>query len=412
MTPNLTIDSARLWDTLHETAQFGATKKGGVRRLTLTQEDKAVRDWLKVQAQAIGCTLTIDAAGNMFVHRAGRDSTKAPIAFGSHLDTQPTGGKYDGILGVLAGLEVLRTLHAVNYETDHPLVLVNWTDEEGSRFSPAMLGSGVYAGIFDQPYADTRVDPEGVTFAQAIEAIGYRGSDAPPEKFDAYFELHIEQGPILEAENRDIGVVTLVQGIYWLDIALSGADAHAGTTPMHRRKDALAAAAELMNAIETVPAQVGSGVATVGTLAIANPSRNVIPGDVTLTVDLRNPDNAKLAEMRAQVEQSARNIAARRGVAIEVRDYWHSPVVPFHADAIACVRAGAAKLGLTTEDIFSGAGHDAAYVAKVCPTAMIFTPCKDGVSHNEAEEISFKAAADGGQILLEAILQWDQRGNP
>lgn len=410
MTPNLKIDAARLWDTLHETAKFGGTAKGGVRRLTLSQEDKQVRDWLKAQAAALGCTLTIDSAGNMFVHRAGKNSSKAPIAFGSHLDTQPTGGKYDGILGVLAGLEVLRTLHAMNYQTEHPLLLINWTDEEGSRYSPAMLGSGVFAGIFDQNYADTRVDGDGISFAQAIEAIGYRGTDAPPHTLSAYFELHIEQGPILEAENRDIGVVTLVQGIYWLDITISGADAHAGTTPMNRRRDALSAAAEVMTRIEQIPAAVGSGVATVGTIQLANPSRNVIPGDVTLTVDLRNPSDEALAKMRAAVEQAVADTAAKRGVHGKVTNYWHSPAVPFHPDAIACVRAGAARLGLTTQDIFSGAGHDAAYTAKICPTAMIFTPCKDGVSHNELEEITFKAAADGGQILLEAILAWDGRG--
>lgn len=410
MTPNLKIDAARLWDTLHETAKFGGTAKGGVRRLTLSAEDKQVRDWLKVQAAALGCTLTVDAVGNMFVHRPGKNTAKAPIAFGSHLDTQPTGGKFDGILGVLAGLEVLRTLHALNYQTEHPLLLINWTDEEGSRFSPAMLGSGVYAGIFDQNYADTRVDPDGVTFSTAIESIGYRGKDAAPNNLAAYFELHIEQGPILEAENRDIGVVTLVQGIYWLDITISGADAHAGTTPMKRRKDALAAAAELMTRIEAVPAQIGSGVSTVGTIQLANPSRNVVPGDVTLTVDLRNPSDADLEKMRAAVAQALQEIAAKRGVKGNLSVYWHSPAVPFHADAIACVRAGAAKLGLTTEDIFSGAGHDAAYVAKICPAAMIFTPCKDGVSHNEAEDITFKAAADGGQVLLEAILAWDARG--
>ncbi|MGL4323542.1 MAG: M20 family metallo-hydrolase [Beijerinckiaceae bacterium] len=409
MRPNLKIDAARLWDTLHETAKIGGTAKGGVRRLTLSQEDKQVRDWLRQQADAMGCTLTIDSVGNMFVHRAGRDATKAPIAFGSHLDTQPTGGKYDGILGVLAGLEVLRTLHAMNYQTEHPLLLINWTDEEGSRFSPAMLGSGVYAGIFDQHYADTRTDPDGVSFSSAIEAIGYRGKDKAPQALSAYFELHIEQGPILEAEERDIGVVTLVQAINWLDVTFSGADSHAGTTPMNRRKDALAAAAELMAAIEKIPASIGSGVATVGTLAIANPSRNVVPGDVTLTVDLRNPSDEALTAMRGAVEKAAAAIAAKRGVSSAVSVYWHSPAVPFHADAIACVRAGAAKLGLTTEDIFSGAGHDAAYVAKICPAAMIFTPCKDGVSHNEAEEITFKAAADGGQVLLEAILNWDQR---
>lgn len=410
MTPNLKIDAARLWDTLHETAKFGGTAKGGVRRLTLSAEDKQVRDWLKAQAAALGCTLTVDSVGNMFVHRPGKNTAKAPIAFGSHLDTQPTGGKFDGILGVLAGLEVLRTLHALNYQTEHPLLLINWTDEEGSRFSPAMLGSGVYAGIFDQNYADTRIDPEGVTFSTAIESIGYRGKDTAPNNLAAYFELHIEQGPILEAENRDIGVVTLVQGIYWLDITISGADAHAGTTPMKRRKDALAAAAELMTRIEAVPSQVGSGVSTVGTIQLANPSRNVVPGDVTLTVDLRNPSDADLEKMRAAVAQALQDIAAKRGVKGNLSVYWHSPAVPFHADAIACVRAGAAKLGLTTEDIFSGAGHDAAYVAKICPAAMIFTPCKDGVSHNEAEDITFKAAADGGQVLLEAILAWDARG--
>lgn len=407
---NLRIDPARLWLSLMETATIGGTAKGGVKRLTLSNEDKQVRDWLKIQAEAIGCTLTVDHVGNMYVRRAGRDETKPPIAFGSHLDTQPTGGKFDGVLGVLAGLEALRTLHAAGFETEAPLLLINWTNEEGSRFSPAMLGSGVFGGAFTGDYADARSDGEGTTFAEAIEAIGYRGTDAPPQKLSAYFELHIEQGPILEAEAKQIGVVTGIQGIRWYDAVVTGADAHTGTTPMDRRKDALAAAARLVEAVRRITIEEGGGgVGTVGSLVVEPNARNVIPGVVRLGIDLRHPSDLALARLDAALHAEAQAIAKAEKLEIALDPYWSSPAVVFDKAAVETVRGAAEKLGYSTREIVSGAGHDAAYTARVAPTAMIFVPCADGVSHNEAESITFEAAAEGGQVLLEAILAWDAR---
>ncbi len=408
---NLTINPQRLWDSLMETARIGGTPKGGVCRLTLTDLDREVRDWFRAQCEALGCTVTVDQVGNMFAVRPGRRDDLAPIAIGSHLDTQPTGGKFDGILGVMGGLEVMRSLHDLGYETNAPLMLVNWTNEEGSRFAPAMLGSGVHAGVFDRAYADSREDRAGTTFAQAIEAIGYRGEAEPGSvSIGAMFELHIEQGPILEAEERAIGVVTGVQGMRWYEVEIAGREAHTGSTPMRLRADALLGAARVVEAVNaTALAFSPDAVGTVGLIEARPNSRNVIPGHVFLTVDLRHPDDASLEAMERRLGEALPGIARASGLEIAFKKVWDSPAVRFDPDCIAAVRAGVERAGLPARDMVSGAGHDAAYIARVAPTTMIFVPCAGGLSHNEAESTSFDECAAGAQVLLNAVLAYDAR---
>ena len=412
-THNIRIDAARLWESLMETARTGATPGGGIARLTLTDLDRQVRDWFRREVEALGCTVTVDEVGNMFARRRGRRDDLDPIAIGSHLDTQPTGGKFDGNLGVLAGLEVLRTLHDLGYETNAPLMLVNWTNEEGARFAPAMLGSGVWAGVFDRAYADSRTDRAGETFSQAIEAIGYRGeSSAGSVRFCAMLELHIEQGPILEAEGVPIGVVEGVQAMRWYELTLTGRESHAGSTPMAHRRDALVAAARLVTAVDALARAHGpAGVGTVGLIESAPNSRNVIPGRVFMTVDLRHPDDAALARMESALREAVAAVAAD-GVAIDLERSWDSPAVRFDPALLDAVRAGAARAGLATRPMVSGAGHDAAYTARRVPSAMIFVPCEGGLSHNEAEATSPGECAAGAQVLLNAVLEYDGRFAP
>jgi N-carbamoyl-L-amino-acid hydrolase len=407
---NLSIDPQRLWDTLMETAKIGGTEKGGVRRLTLTDLDRQVRDWFKVACEGLGCTVTIDEVGNMFAVRPGKRDDVAPIAMGSHLDTQPTGGKFDGILGVLGGLEALRTLVDLGYETNAPVMLVNWTNEEGSRFAPAMLGSGVFAGVFDRAYADAREDRQGETFGAALDAIGYRGEvKAGAVPMSAMFELHIEQGPILEAEGKTIGIVEGVQGMRWYDVTVTGKEAHTGSTPMMLRKNALLGAAKLFEAVDRIAKARLPAVGTVGLVEVKPNSRNVIPGEVFFTVDFRNPDAAVLEEMEAEFGRTVAAVTAETGLEIDWKCIWNSPPVVFDADCVASVAEGAAAAGLPAREIVSGPGHDAAYIARICPTSMIFVPCKDGISHNEAEDTSFDECAAGAQVLLNAVLAYDRR---
>lgn len=409
-TTNLSIDPQRLWDTLMETARIGGTEKGGVRRLTLTDLDRQVRDWFKAACEGLGCTVTVDEVGNMFAVRPGKRDDVAPIAMGSHLDTQPTGGKFDGILGVLGGLEALRTLVDLGYETNAPVMLVNWTNEEGSRFAPAMLGSGVFAGVFDRAYADSREDRQGETFGAALDAIGYRGElKAGTVPMSAMFELHIEQGPILEAEGKTIGIVKGVQGMRWYDVTVTGKEAHTGSTPMMLRKNALLGAAKLFEAVDRIAKARLPAVGTVGLVEVKPNSRNVIPGEVFFSVDFRNPDGAVLEEMEAEFGRTVTAVAAETGLEIVWKRIWDSPPVVFDADCVASVAEGAATAGLPAREIVSGPGHDAAYIARVCPTSMIFVPCKDGISHNEAEDTSFDECAAGAQVLLNAVLAYDRR---
>ncbi|WP_445680739.1 M20 family metallo-hydrolase [Radicibacter daui] len=410
MISNLTINPQRLWDMLMETAAFGGTAKGGIKRLTLTDEDKAVRDWFRKECEALGCTVTLDEVGNMFARRPGKRSDLPPIALGSHLDTQPTGGKFDGVLGVLGALEALKTLHEAGYETNAPIELINWTNEEGSRYAPAMLASGVFAGVFTREFADSREDREGISFGSELDRIGYRGTEkAGGHKLGAFFELHIEQGPILEAEEKMIGVVQGVQGMRWYEVVVTGRDAHTGSTPMTMRKNALLGATRLIDAIDAIAFDNLPGVGTVGLVEVKPNSRNVIPGEVFFTVDFRHPDDAVLDVMEAALKEKVAAVAAERGLEIVLTPVWNSPAVKFDPDCIAAVRAGAEKAGFASRDIVSGAGHDAAYIARIAPTTMIFVPCKDGLSHNEAESSTLEECAAGAQVLLSAVLAYDER---
>ncbi len=406
---NLTINPQRLWDSLMDTAKFGGTPKGGIKRLTGSDDDKRVRDWFKAECEKLGCTVEVDEVGNMFATRPGKRKDLQPVAMGSHLDTQPTGGKFDGILGVLGPLEAMRTLVDMGYETNAPLMIVNWTNEEGARFAPAMLCSGVYAGVFTPDYAYSREDRQGVKLGDELERIGYKGKHkAGGIKFQAMFELHIEQGPILEAENKMIGVVTGVQGMRWYEITVRGQEAHTGATPMGLRKNALLGAARMVEAVHQVGMAHLPGVASVGLLENRPNSRNVVPGEVFFSVDLRHPDDKVLDQMEAEYRAAVEKIAADLGLEIEEKRIWISPAVKFAAPLIECVREGASQAGYTMREMASGAGHDAAYIARVAPTTMIFVPCLGGISHNEAESSTLEECGAGAQVLLNAVLSYDR----
>jgi len=408
---NLQINSQRLWDTLMETAKIGATSKGGICRLTLTDLDRQVRDWFKARCEALGCTVMVDEVGNMFARRAGKNDKLAPIAMGSHLDTQPTGGKFDGVLGVLGALEAMRTLHETGYETNAPIEIVNWTNEEGSRYAPAMLASGVFAGAFTPEFAYSRTDRDGKAFGDELARIGYKGGEkAGAHKFAAMFELHIEQGPILEAENRMIGIVQGVQGMRWYEVTVTGAEAHTGATPMRLRKNALLGAARMIERIDAIALEhTPNAVGAVGLIENRPNRRNVVPGEVFFTVDFRHPDDNVLDVMEAKLRASLTDILQPLKLSYKETRIWDSPAVKFAPELIKCVRIGTQKAGFTSRDIISGAGHDAAYIARVAPTTMIFVPCLGGVSHNEAESSTLEECAAGAQVLLNAVLEYDRR---
>ena len=408
---NLQIDAQRLWDTLMETARIGATPKGGICRLTLTDLDRQVRDWFKTRCEALGCTVSVDEVGNMFARRPGKNDALAPIAMGSHLDTQPTGGKFDGVLGVLGALEAMRTLHETGYETNAPIEIVNWTNEEGSRYAPAMLASGVFAGVFTPEFAYSRKDRDGKSFGEELSRIGYKGSEKPGvRKFGAMFELHIEQGPILEDEGRMIGVVQGVQGMRWYEVTVTGQEAHTGATPMRLRKNALLGTARMIERIDAIARDhAPDAVGAVGFIENKPNSRNVVPGEVFFTVDFRHPHDKVLDVMEAKFRASLPEIMAPLNLTYTEARIWESPAVKFAPDLIECVRVGAEKAGFKSRDIISGAGHDAAYIARVAPTTMIFVPCAGGISHNEAESTSFDECAAGAQVLLNAVLEFDRR---
>ncbi len=407
---NLKIDPERLWGDLMETARIGATPKGGICRLTLTELDREVRDWFKARCEALGCTVTIDDMGTMFARRPAQRSDVPPIAMGSHLDTQPTGGKFDGALGVLAALEALRTLTLAGYETFAPIEVVNWTNEEGARFAPAMIASGVFAGVFARDWAAARADRSGETFGAALDKIGYRGPEpCGQHKLSAFFEVHIEQGPYLEADGKDIGVVTGVQAMRWYEVTVTGQDTHAGTTPMPRRHDALLGAARLVETVNASARKSGSAVGTVGLLEVKPGAPNVVPGEVFFMIDMRDSDPAVLDRMESEIAQAAKTLEAELGLAIALKTIWTQPPQAFDPGCIAAVRAAAKVSGYSTRDMISGAGHDAAYVARVAPASMIFVPCKDGISHNEAEYSSKEQCAAGAQVLLQTVLDYDRR---
>jgi beta-ureidopropionase / N-carbamoyl-L-amino-acid hydrolase len=397
---NLQIDSTRLWGTIHETAQFGATPKGGVRRLTLGPEDKQVRDWFRKACQAAGLQVHVDTLGSMFAVRKGRDMSKPPVGLGSHLDTQPSGGKFDGVLGTLAALEVVRTLNDAGIETEIPLCIVNWTNEEGSRFAPAMMASAAYVGDFTTENILSRKD------AEALDSIGYRG-DSPVgrQSFSSFIELHIEQGPILEAEGKTIGVVDSGQGVLWYDGKIIGFESHAGSTPMPLRRDALATLSEIVLAMEAIAKKHGpNAVGTIGEAVIAKPSRNVIPGEIAFTVDCRSADAAIMDALDRDLRAAIAEIAGRRKVDVMLDLVWRKPPTHFDSRLVDAVEEAAKKLGFSHRRITSGAGHDACNLNTKIPAAMVFVPCKDGVSHNELEDATQADCAAGANVLMHTVL--------
>ena len=407
MTPH--VDADRLWSMIEETAAFGAIEGGGLDRQALTETDRQVRDWFRARCEALGCPVAVDELGTMFARRPGRRDHLLPIAVGSHLDTQPTGGRFDGVLGVLAGLEILHALADAGHVTEAPLEIVNWTNEEGARFAPAMLASGVYAGVYTPEYARGRRDSRGTTFGEALDAIGYRGAEpVGSRKLGALFELHIEQGPVLEAEETPIGVVTGGQGARWYDCTFRGGTGHTGATPMRLRRNALVGAARLVTAMDGIAADAGpDAVASVGRLEVSPNSRNVIPGEARFSVDLRHPDDAVLNGMAARFEQLLAETTRDAGLEHEMERVLTFPAVRFDPKMIACVERGAEQAGARWRHIVSGAAHDAVYVARVVPTTMIFVPCRDGISHNVAEFASKTHCALGTQTVLNAVLAFD-----
>ena len=403
---NLQINSARLWDTIHETAKFGATPKGGVRRLTLGPEDKQVRDWFRKACEAAGLEVQVDALGSMFGLRKGRDMSKPPIGVGSHLDTQPTGGKFDGVLGTLAALELVRTLNDAGIETEVPICVCNWTNEEGSRFAPATMASAAYAGDYTTDNILARTDAAGMSVGEALDSIGYRGNEAVgARKFGAFVELHIEQGPLLEAESKTIGVVDRGQGIIWYDGKITGFESHAGTTPMPMRRDALATLAEIVLAVERIAKAHGpNAVGTIGEAVIAAPSRNVIPGEIAFTVDIRSPDSKILDAIDRDLRGAIAEIAPRRKAEITLDAIWRKEPTVFDTRLVDAVEGSARMLGYSHRRITSGAGHDACNMANVVPAAMVFVPCKDGISHNELEDATQADCAAGANVLMHTVL--------
>jgi N-carbamoyl-L-amino-acid hydrolase len=407
LSTNIRINSDRLWDSLMELAKIGATDKGGVRRLALTDLDKQARDLFVAWGKQAGCSISVDKMGNIFARRPGKDDSLPPVMTGSHIDTQPSGGKFDGNYGVMAGLEVLRTLNDFNYETTRPVEVVVWTNEEGSRFAPAMIASGVYAGAFDLDYGLSRKDVDGKTIGEELKRIGYAGDrDCGKREVAAFFEAHIEQGPILEAEDKVIGVVEGVQGIRWYEITVSGQDAHAGPTPMERRKDALVGVSEMVLAVNRIGmSNLPNACATVGMMQVSPNSRNVIPGKVFFTVDFRHPDAGILQKMGESFKVECEKIVKARKLEMDFQEIWYSPPVKFADDCVAAVKKATDDLGFSNRRIISGAGHDSVYMSRVTPTSMIFVPCKDGISHNEIEDAKQTDLAAGCDVLLRAIIE-------
>ncbi|HEX8588965.1 Zn-dependent hydrolase [Pseudomonas sp.] len=401
----LKINADRLWASLMSMAEVGATARGGSCRLALSAEDQAGRKLFESWCHEAGLSLSVDSIGNLFARRAGTEPYAAPVMMGSHLDTQPEGGRFDGVYGVLAGLEVMRRLNDLGIQTRKPLEVAVWTNEEGARFTPAMLGSAVFTGALALDKGLAVRDVDGISVAQALATSGYDGDRALAVPVDAYFEAHIEQGPILEDNGNSIGVVTGGQAIRWLDVRVEGMAAHAGTTPMALRKDALYGAAQMIQTLEALAADFApQGLTTVGELGVAKSSRNTIPGRVEFTVDLRHHHDDAIEAMEQQVRLRLQDIAARRGLQLTVAPHWISPATPFDADCVAHVQQAVDALGYAHQSIVSGAGHDAIHLARFCPTAMIFIPCVGGLSHNEAEDALPEDVRQGTDVLLNAVL--------
>ena len=401
----IAINAERLWSTLNEMARIGATPAGGVTRLTLSDEDRQARDLLRQWAQEAGFPCAVDSMGNMFIRRAGKNPQLDPVLTGSHVDSQPLGGRYDGIYGVLAGLEALRTLNERGIETERDIVLVNWTNEEGARFAPAMLASGVWAGQFSEAFALARKDRDGISVGAALEAIGYRG-ERPTAAFPVHacYEVHIEQGPILEEEDVDIGLVHAAMGQRWFNVTLEGFSAHAGTTPMGSRRDALTAFAELALAVEQIGiAHNPDGRATIGMAQVIPGSRNVVPGRVECSVEFRHPQSSALEAMEQALRHAADTLA-RRGVQAQIERIFDYAPIAFNAQCLARSEQAVQMLGYSARRMVSGAGHDTCYISKVAPASMIFIPCEKGISHNEAENILPTWAEKGANVLLHSVL--------
>ena len=404
---NLKINGDRLWNSLMEMAKIGPGVAGGNNRQTVTDEDGEGRHLFQSWCTAAGMTMGLDQMGNMFTHRAGTDADALPVYVGSHLDTQPTGGKYDGVLGVLSGLEIIRTLNDLNIQTKHPIVVTNFTNEEGTRYAPALLSSGVFVGIHTQEWAYEREDANGLKFGAELERIGWKGDEeVGARKMHAFFELHIEQGPILEAEAMEVGVVTHGQGLSWTQVTITGRESHTGSTPMPMRKNAGLGMARVLELVDEIAwSHKPHAVGAAGHIDVYPNSRNVIPGKVVFTIDFRSPELAIIEDMNARLRRGAQKICDEMGLEVTFEKVGGFDPVEFDAGCVSAVRNAAERLGYSHRDLISGAGHDACLINRVAPTAMVMCPCVDGLSHNEAEEISKDWAVAGTDVLLHAVLE-------
>ena len=404
---NIRINSDRLWDSLMEMAKIGPGVRGGNNRQTVTDEDGEGRHLFRKWCEEAGMTMGVDQMGNMFMRHEGTDPDALPVYVGSHLDTQPTGGKYDGVLGVLSGLEVIRTLNDLNIKTKHPIVVTNWTNEEGTRFAPAMLSSGVFSGMHTQDWAYDREDAEGKKFGDELERIGWKGEEeVGARKMHAFFELHIEQGPILEAEGKDIGVVTHGQGLSWTQVTVTGKEAHTGSTPMPMRKNAGLGMARILDLVDEIAwSHKPDAVGAAGHIDVYPNSRNVIPGKAVFTVDFRSPELSVIQDMEKRLAEGAKKICDEMGLEVELEKVGGFDPVKFDEKCVTAVRDAAERLGYSHRNIISGAGHDACWINRVAPTAMIMCPCVDGLSHNEDEDISPEWAAAGTDVLFHAVVE-------
>lgn len=404
---NHKINGDRLWDSLMDMAKIGPGVRGGNNRQTVTDEDGEGRHLFRKWCEEAGMSMGVDQMGNMFMRHEGTDPDALPVYVGSHLDTQPTGGKYDGVLGVLAGLEIVRSLRDMNIKTKRPIVVTNWTNEEGTRFAPAMLSSGVFAGMHTQDWAYDREDAEGKKFGAELERIGWKGEEKVGDrKMHAFFELHIEQGPILEAEGKDIGVVTHGQGLSWTQVTVTGKESHTGSTPMPMRKNAGLGMARILELVDQIAwSHKPDAVGAAGHIDVYPNSRNVIPGKAVFTVDFRSPNLRVIQDMEKRLAEGAKKICDEMGLEVVLEKVGGFDPVEFDKDCVKAVRDAAERLGYSHRDIISGAGHDACWINRTAPTAMVMCPCVDGLSHNEDEEISPEWAAAGADVLFHAVVE-------
>ena len=403
---NFRVNGDRLWESIMEMAKIGPGVAGGNNRQTLTDDDAKGRELFKSWCEKEGLAMGLDTMGNMFARREGTDPNALPVMVGSHLDTQPTGGKYDGVLGVLGGLEIIRTLNDLDIKTKHPIEIVNWTNEEGTRFAPPMLSSGVFASMHTEEWAYNREDSEGKKFGDELKRIGWRGEEPVGErKLHAFYELHIEQGPILEDENVDIGVVTHGQGLNWLQVTLVGKESHTGSTPMPKRVNAGLGMARITQLVDEIAlSHAPHAVGAIGHIDVYPNSRNIIPGKVVFTVDFRHPNKEVIQDMEDRMRRGAADIAEKIGLTMDIEKVGNFDPVEFDKDCVEKVRDAAKTLGYSHMNIVSGAGHDACWINRVAPTAMIMCPCVDGLSHNEAEEITKEWSTAGADVLFHAVV--------